>query len=155
MQQRMMRQGTPGQWRERMTQRHAQYLARLKTTLAITPEQEGAWSQFEAAMQPPAPPAGEPGEWAKLTTPERIDRMEQRMADRQQRFKQRGDAVKTFYAQLTPAQQKTFDQHAMMMRMGQERGEPGAFGGRGGRGAGQPMRQRRLNQPAAAASQAS
>jgi len=106
---------TPGQWHERMTQRRAQHMANLKAELAITSEQESAWSQFESAMQPPAPqqPAGERGDWAKLTTPERIDRMEQRMAERQDHFKQMGEAVKTFYAQLTPQQQKIFDQRAL------------------------------------------
>jgi hypothetical protein len=149
------RHGTPEQWHERMAQYHAKHMADLKAALAITPEQEGAWSQFEAAMQPPQPqPRGERGEWAKLTTPERIDRMEQRMAERQQHFKQMGDAVKTFYAQLTPPQQKTFDQRAM--RFGEERAQ-GRFGWhheQGKRGDVPHVRHRHLPKPQAPASQA-
>lgn len=48
-----------------------------------------------------------------LTTPQRIDLMEQRSAEHQARMKQRGDATKAFYAQLSAEQQKVFDQRAM------------------------------------------
>ena len=57
-----------------------------------------------------------------LTTPQRLDRMAARMAERQQRFAQHAAAVKQFYAQLTPAQQKAFDamhhggKHKRMMK---------------------------------------
>jgi fructosamine-3-kinase len=146
----------PEQWHQRMAHRRAEHLARLKAALAITPEQESAWSQFEAAMQPPAKPqpSGERGDWAKLTTPERIDRMEQRMADRQQRVKQMGDAVKALYAQLTPQQQKTLDQHAM--HFAEEHAKHGRFGwhGKHDDGAAPHMRHHPLAKPAAAASQA-
>ncbi len=43
-------------------------------------------------------------------------------------MKQRGDAVKTFYAQLTPEQQKVYDERAM--RGGRGEGQRG--GGRHG-----------------------
>ncbi|MDR0478991.1 MAG: Spy/CpxP family protein refolding chaperone [Burkholderiaceae bacterium] len=104
----------PGQWREHMVEHHAHLMAHLKKALKIMPSQSSAWDQFEAAMQPPPPPSErpQPGAWAKLTTPERIDRMEQRADQRLQRMKARGDAVKALYAQLTPAQQKIFDECA-------------------------------------------
>ncbi|MDR0458324.1 MAG: Spy/CpxP family protein refolding chaperone [Burkholderiaceae bacterium] len=125
---------TPEQWRERMAQRRAEHMAHFKAALGITPDQEGAWNQFTTAMQPPAPPqpAGQRGDWARLTTPERIDRMAQRMAERQQRFKQMGEAIKTFYGQLTPGQQKIFDQRALdfwrhkMHERFERHGHPGA-----------------------------
>jgi hypothetical protein len=150
------RHGTPEQWHERMAQRRAQRMADLKAALAITPDQESAWSQFEAAMQPPVMPQssderGQGGEWAKLTTPERIDRMEQRMADRQQHFKQMGEAIKAFYGQLTPKQQKIFDERAM--RFAQEHAQ-GQFGWHGKRGAVPRVRHHPLAQPEAPASQA-
>jgi len=123
---------THEQWRARMEQHHAQQLEQLKTALKLTADQEPAWDQFEAAMQPPAPSAQQPGgpeEWAKLTTPERIDRIEQRTQEHQQRMKQFGDAVKAFYAQLTPAQQKTFDDSPALFpgprMMGKEPGRNG------------------------------
>jgi hypothetical protein len=141
------------QWHEHMAQRRAKHVADLKAALAITPEQESAWSQFEAAMKLPAMqrPAGQRGEWAKLTTPERIDRMEQRMADRQQRIKQMDEAVKTFYAQLTPQQQKVFDQRAM--RMEEERAKE-RFDWHGKRGEVPHVRHHLWAKPEAAGSQA-
>jgi hypothetical protein len=154
------------EWRKHMAERHAEGLAKLKAALAITPAQEGAWSQFAAAMQPPAAPqpAGQPGEWARLTTPERIDRMEQRMAEHQQRVKQTGDAVKAFYAQITPEQQKIFDERAMGLAMhgwGGMHGMHGWNGQRGmrgdctGPGPRKTWRHPRADKPRAAASQAS
>jgi hypothetical protein len=44
-----------------------------------------------------------------LTTPQRLDRMQARMAERQARVAQHADAVKRFYAQLSPSQQRAFD----------------------------------------------
>jgi len=71
---------------EQMQQRHAQHLAALKEKLKLTPAQEGAWNTFAAAQQPPARPAGQArmdrGEFAKLTTPQRLDLMQSRQAER-------------------------------------------------------------------------
>jgi hypothetical protein len=119
-----------------MALRHSRQIADLKAALAITPAQEDAWAQFEAAMPPPPAPLQrpEPGQWAKLTTPERIDRMDQLMADHQQHFQQVGDAAKALYAQLTPAQQKIFDDRAMRTwTMYGEQGRPRMRGKPAGR----------------------
>jgi len=91
--------------------------AELKAKLKITPAQEGAWTSYTAAMQPPAhgprPTAEQRAEFDKLTTPQRIDKMKemrtQRMADMSAAMDKRGEATKTFYAVLSPEQQKTFD----------------------------------------------
>ena len=48
-------------------------------------------------------------EFAKLTTPQRLDRMQTRQAERSAMFAKRIDATRSFYAALTPEQQKTFD----------------------------------------------
>jgi len=64
---------------------------------------------------------------SQLTTPQRMELMDKRMAERQAQMKQRSDAVKAFYAQLTPEQQKTFDSRPM-------RGGPGGPGGMHGGG---------------------
>lgn len=131
----------PAQMQQRMAERHAQRMADLKAQLKITPAQEGAWNQFAAASQPPAMGPGprmDRAEFDKLTTPQRIDLMEKRMAERQAQMKQRGDAVKTFYAQLTPEQQKTFDSRALRGGPGEGRrggwGHGGGWGGWGGPG---------------------
>ena len=91
--------------------------AELKAKLKITPAQEGAWAAYTAAMQPPVrgarPTPEQRAEFDKLTTPERIDKMRalrnQRMAEMTAAMDKRGDATKTFYAALSPEQQKTFD----------------------------------------------
>lgn len=101
---------------KKMAEHHAKRQAELKAALKLSPAQEGAWTQFSTAMQRPAMGQRQRmdrDEMAKLTTPQRIDRMQQFQAERDAQMKQRGDAVKTFYAQLTPEQQKVFDERAM------------------------------------------
>lgn len=91
--------------------------AELKATLKITPAQEGAWTSYTAATQPPThrarPTPEQRAEFDKLTTPERIDKMRalrtQRMAEMTAAMDKRGDATKTFYTALSAEQQKTFD----------------------------------------------
>jgi Spy/CpxP family protein refolding chaperone len=115
----------------------------LKGKLKITAAQEGAWTSFIAAMKPPARKAEnrpDPAELAKLTTPERIDKMHalrvQHQAERSGAMEQREAAVKTFYAALAPEQQKVFDaEHA---RMGERRGHFGHGGPGRGPGAAAP-----------------
>ena len=121
------------------------YLAKrqadMKAKLKITPAQEGAWTAFTAAMQPPAGLGARPGteqraELDKLTTPQRIDKMReirsQRMTEMTALMDKRGEAAKTFYAALSPDQQKVFDaQHNM--RDGRDgHGGGGHHGGMGG-----------------------
>ena len=104
--------GTRAQrWAERRAQRQEQLTAALK----LSPAQEGAWSTYTAAMQPPAqrPARMDRAEMAQLTTPQRIERMQAVQAERQQFMNQRLHAVKAFYAQLTPEQQKVYDQQSL------------------------------------------
>lgn len=112
---------TPEQRQQFMQQR----MEAFKQKLQLTPAQEPAWSTFAQAMQPQA--RGARLDWEgmdKLTTPERIDRMRAMHAQRGAEMERRGDAVKAFYAQLTPAQQKTFDAEGARMY-----GQRGAYGG--------------------------
>ncbi|MEO6018501.1 MAG: Spy/CpxP family protein refolding chaperone [Polaromonas sp.] len=94
----------------------ARHQAEMKAKLKITPAQEGAWTAYTTAMQPPAhtrPTAEQRAEFAKLTTPQRIDKMKemrtQRMGQMNAAMDKRGEATKALYAALTPEQQKTFD----------------------------------------------
>ncbi len=122
---------------ERMQERRAKHLADLKAKLKLTPAQEGAWGTFTSATQPPAPPAQRPdreaarAEFEKMTTPQRIDRMQARQAEHAAAFAKRADATKSFYAALTPDQQKTFDTEAM--RHGPHGGPRGGHGPQGHR----------------------
>jgi len=106
--------------------------AELKQVLQITPAQEGAWDTWIASRRPPANlERPRPGEFAQLTTPERIDRLRALRAQRIAEMDRRGDATKAFYAALTPSQQKAFDALAAM-RMGRFGGHHrGGWGARG------------------------
>ena len=111
--------------------------AAMKAKLNITPAQESAWTSFTAAMQPPSSMRARPTpeqrtEFDKLGTPERIDKMRavraQRMAAMSAQMDKRGEATKTFYAALSPEQQKEFDAGH------QRQGKHGGHGGYGGHG---------------------
>lgn len=120
--------GDPQAMRSKMAERRAQRLAALKQKLAITPEQEAAWTAWTGALQqhgpiPVADRAKVRAELAQLTTPERIDRMRALRAQRQSRMDQRADATKAFYAALNADQRKVFDaETARLMQRGGHRG---------------------------------
>lgn len=119
-----------------MRQRREQ---RLHDLLQIKPDQETAFRTFVSSLEQlrPQPGPGQAqgerrgpggpgaGERAALTTPERLDRMAQREAERQQRLQKVTAAVKTFYAALTPEQRKVFDMSPGLLRGGGH----GGFGG--------------------------
>jgi murein L,D-transpeptidase YcbB/YkuD len=146
--------GTPGagamdparmaEMQKNQGERHAARMAQLKTELKITAAQEPAWNAFVArtAHTPRKPAATE--DWSKLTTPQRLDKMQALHAERSAEMTQRVEATKSFYAALTPDQQKSFDaqrglQRAGMKgehRMGGQKGHGGERGGHRGMGGG-------------------
>lgn len=110
----------------------AKRMGELKAKLQITADQEGAWTAFTTAMKPPTHmnhQRPDRAELAKLSTPERIDKMRalrtQHMAERTAAMDKREDATKLFYAALNADQKKTFDaEHARMSHHhGGHRGE--------------------------------
>ncbi|AXE29820.1 hypothetical protein DK842_07910 [Chromobacterium phragmitis] len=83
----------------------AKRMQALHDKLKIQPNQEAAWQTFAASMKPEKmekPPMSD-----KATAPQRMEDMMQRQ---QAHMQQRLDALKAFYAQLTPEQQKIMDQ---------------------------------------------
>jgi periplasmic protein CpxP/Spy len=149
-----MHRGDTSSMRERMFGNHQERIAKrqaeLKAKLKITPAQEGAWTTFAAAMQPPANMAGgmmgmrhDPkvkADMDKLTTPERIDKMRalraERMTTMTAEMDKRGAATKAFYAVLSSEQKAVFDAVAMHggrhgMGMGGGKGEHGGRGEHG------------------------
>lgn len=116
-------------FRARHQERMAKRLGVLKAQLRIAPAQEGAWTAWTTALQPAArPQRPDRAEMARLTTPERIDRMKARRAARQADMDRRLDATKIFYAALSTEQKAAFD--AVGLRF------MGPKGMRGGRGEG-------------------
>ncbi|MEY2633748.1 MAG: hypothetical protein RIR00_2402 [Pseudomonadota bacterium] len=135
-------EGRGGDMRERMQERMTAHRQKVHDALKLTPDQETAWKKYSETMQPPA--ASErpsPEAWAKLSTPERAEKMLELSKKNQERMTAHVAALKTFYATLTPEQQKTFEeQHAMGNKPRRPQGGPGqgpngAPGNPGGPGA--------------------
>lgn len=82
----------------------------LREMLQLTPAQEPALQAFIAATsdEPRFEPAGFDAD-DELTTPERLQKARERMAEHQTAFERRADAVGRFYGQLTASQKKVFD----------------------------------------------
>jgi hypothetical protein len=86
----------------------------LRHRLTLRPDQEGALQDFVRSMTPP------PGmqqkmyeqqqEMRNMPTPQRLDMMVSNMDEMRQTTLARVQATKAFYRQLTPAQQRIFDQ---------------------------------------------
>lgn len=108
-----------------MAERRAQ---RLRDLLQLRPEQEPALRAFLEASRPTGDRMGrglqrpDRDQARPLTTPEHLDRMRERLAERQAAFERRAAATKRFYAQLSPSQQKAFDAMPMHGRPGGDRG---------------------------------
>ncbi|MDD2918804.1 Spy/CpxP family protein refolding chaperone [Rhodoferax sp.] len=120
----------PAKMQARMDARHAA----LKAQLKLTPAQEAAWSAYVANHNPAAGMKGQAAsmpDLAKLTTPERLDKMKelraQHMGEMTTAMDKRAEATKAFYAVLTPEQQKVFDAQTMQGR-GSHRGMQGGKG---------------------------
>lgn len=102
------REARPSMTPEQMVERRAE---RLRATLQLRPDQEPALRAYLDALRPvaapPRPTPAQPGQMA--TTPQRLDAMRARIAERQARFNRMAAATLRFYGQLSPAQQKAFD----------------------------------------------
>lgn len=109
----------PAQMQERMKGHMAQQAAELKSKLKLSAAQESAWSLYSSAMQiPPNMKRPQRSEMDKLSTPERLDKMQELRKERDAEMDKRYDATKAFYAQLTPEQKTIFDantRHGMGM----------------------------------------
>jgi protein CpxP len=97
----------PAKFKEHMAKRQKELHDKLKLTAA----QEPAWATFTAAVAPPADMGKRPdrAEWDKLSAPERMEKRLGMMKEHEARMASRLQATKTFYAQLTPEQQKVFN----------------------------------------------
>jgi len=106
-------------WR-RHAARHQAHQKKLHDALKLTETQEAAWKTFTAQMAHGRHLyCGKKA--AGKTAPERMEAMLVMMRRHLRAIKKRTDAVKTFYAVLTPDQQKTFDSNFMPHGMGHHR----------------------------------
>jgi hypothetical protein len=99
-------------------------LASLHAALRITAGQEGAWRAFVAASQPD--PQQQARERAAeqmlptLTSPQRVDLSIAAMEADLDTLRERGRALKAFYATLTPSQQAAFDRQTLPRQQSQD-----------------------------------
>lgn len=106
-----------------MAERRAE---RLRAALQLRADQEPALKTYIASMKPPArPEATQRQAKAQMSTPQRLDALRARSAERLANLDRRIAATKAFYAQLSPAQQKAFD---AMAPHGGMRGQHGMRG---------------------------
>lgn len=104
--------------RAERTGKRSQHMANLKDKLKLTAEQETAWNEFVSAAQPEgrhmnADRQAMRGEFEKLNTPQRLDKMLAVSEARRISMLERAHVIKAFYGQLTPEQQAVFDTEAM------------------------------------------
>jgi hypothetical protein len=88
-------------------------LKALHDALHLSADQEAAWSDYKSAATP-TPQAQQRRRAAArlfptLTAPRRIDLVEAEMQEDLADLHRQGEALKRFYARLSPAQQRTFD----------------------------------------------
>ena len=102
---------TPEQMRAAM-QKHQ---AMLHDQLQLSAAQEPAWKSFVAATTPTEMGKrwGDRAAMEKMSAPERMEKHLAMSKERDARMQSHLAALKTFYAVLTPEQQKTFDRNTM------------------------------------------
>jgi len=103
----------PAAWAQTSESGRPASLNELHDALRLTPVQEAAWRRYQTALAPdPTATArhrAATAMMAALTTPRRIDLINAEMTADLDSLRRQGEAVKTFYATLTPDQQKVFD----------------------------------------------
>ena len=90
------------------------HMAKLHDDLKLTSAQETAWTEFSNKIKPVKMDKEEMNkshsqDWKDMSTPDRLDKMLDHMKSRETKMGEHAAAVRTFYATLTPDQQKIFD----------------------------------------------
>ncbi len=107
-------------------------LSGLHDALHLTNEQESAWRRYVAAVRPD--PQAEARHrsaqqmMASLPTPRRVDLINAEVDEDAAAVHGQGQAVKAFYATLTPDQQRSFDRQTAQgaAQSGSDQGQDGA-----------------------------
>jgi hypothetical protein len=90
-------------------------LRQLHDALHLSPHQEQAWQAYRAGTQPSPDQAQRMRaisqmSLANMSTPQRLDMIDQGMTLQIESFHRTAAAPRAFYATLSPTQQRTFDQ---------------------------------------------
>ena len=98
----------------KMQERMDEHAKRMHDALKITPAQEGAWQTYLSAMKANMPQRGQFDHAAMkdMPAPQRMEKHIEMAKAHIARMESALAATKTFYATLTPEQQKVFDEKA-------------------------------------------
>ncbi|MES2264053.1 MAG: Spy/CpxP family protein refolding chaperone [Pseudomonadota bacterium] len=106
----VLSQEAKAQYQAKFAERIAKRQAALHDKLKLTAAQEPAWATFKAATTPQLPAAhADRAALAQLSAPERAEKHLAMVKEHIARQETRVAALKTFYAVLSPEQQKTLD----------------------------------------------
>jgi protein CpxP len=95
-------------WSEQFAKRQA----KLHDALQLTAAQEPAWTTYQAAIKPAGMEMhGARADWAGLSAPARMEKMIAMAKQHVSAMESRLAALNSFYAVLTPAQKKVFDEN--------------------------------------------
>lgn len=126
----MHRMGDPAAMKAKMAEHMAQMDRDMHTILRLRPDQEAAWRAFRDAMHPPAMPMAMAAPKPGMTTPQRLDEMDKKAAERQASHDKMEAATRALYAALSPDQQAVFDALHRMHGAGAMMHGPGKMMGR-------------------------
>ena len=123
-------QVTPEQREAWIKDRMARRAANLKEKLNLTASQEPAWNAYVARMTPDSRKGQRPSraELAAMSAPERMERQLAQLKTMEGVMSQRLEATKSFYAALTPEQQKIFNESTGRSAKGHGRHGQGMHG---------------------------
>lgn len=112
--------GDRGNYFEHRGERMERHQKRLLEALKLSAEQDVAWKKFVATDGTMSMDriAMKSEDWAKLSSPERAEKMLDLMKERQTRMGDHVVALKEFYAVLTPEQKAIFDKFHSAPRHG-------------------------------------
>lgn len=100
-----------------MAQPASAMLSKLHDDLHLTPDQDGAWRQYVAGVddggQMQARRQAADVLLPQIPTPRRLALMEATLTQELADFRRQKEAIETFYARLTPDQQRTFDRDTL------------------------------------------
>lgn len=116
-----------GNWREVAKQRTADLHGKLK----LNATQEKAWQNYQATISAnvKAMQEREMMDFSSMTAPQRLEKSQQMLKERDARMASHLEALKAFYSTLTPEQQQIFDAETGPGRYGYHRGGRGYHGG--------------------------
>jgi transglutaminase/protease-like cytokinesis protein 3 len=102
------------QRQQRMQEGMEKHRSQLHDKLKLSPQQEPAWKAFTEATKPQHDQKMHQAKadrqaMAAMSAPARMEKMLEHSKERLARMQQQLDALKSFYAVLTPEQQKIFD----------------------------------------------